>query len=378
MNLRTRDLLTTAALLALLAPRVAHAADIRLERVPDNGLQPQVRAGADGTLHLVYLTGNPKSADVRYRRRAPGAKEWGPPLRVNSEPGSAIAIGTIRGAQLALGRNERVHVAWNGSGRDEAAQSSPMLHARLNDAGTAFEAQRNVMTATAHLDGGGSVAADGKGNVFVVWHAGARGGPPGEANRAVYVAASKDDGATFAPERIISPRGSGACGCCGLTAHADAQGDLFIAFRIAATAMKRDLMMLRSTDGGARFTPVLSHPWNIGTCPMSSAAITPAGDEAWAAWETAGKVFMAKLTGGSPRLIEVATGKHPRTATNKAGATLVVWTEGTGWQRGGALAWQLYDAQGRPSGQRGRQDGLPAWTFPAVFAQPDSGFVILH
>jgi hypothetical protein len=36
-------------------------------------------------------------------------------LKVNSHPGSAIAAGNIRGAHIALGRNGRVHVAWNGT-----------------------------------------------------------------------------------------------------------------------------------------------------------------------------------------------------------------------------------------------------------------------
>ena len=35
-----------------------------------------------------------------------------------------------------------------------------MLFARLDDDGTAFETQRNLMTYTQGLDGGGSVAAD--------------------------------------------------------------------------------------------------------------------------------------------------------------------------------------------------------------------------
>jgi hypothetical protein len=45
-----------------------------------------------------------------------------------------------------------------------------MLYARLNDGRTAFEAQRNVMQFAAGLDGGGTVAADSQGRVFVAWH----------------------------------------------------------------------------------------------------------------------------------------------------------------------------------------------------------------
>src|SRR6185295_15781422 len=116
-----------------------------------------------------------------------------------------IAVGTIRGAQLALGRNGLVHVACNGSGVQKSERGSPMLYARLNAARTAFEPQRNLMTSTMNLDGGGSVAADAAGNVFVVWHGASVEGPKGEQNRSVYLALSTDDGKTFAAERKVNP-----------------------------------------------------------------------------------------------------------------------------------------------------------------------------
>ena len=78
-----------------------------------------------------------------------------------------------------------------------------MLYSRLDDTGKAFEPQRNLMTQTYQLDGGGTVAADDQGNVYVAWH-GPRfdpnaTAPPGEANRQVWLARSTDDGKTFAP-----------------------------------------------------------------------------------------------------------------------------------------------------------------------------------
>src|SRR5207253_4479287 len=53
------------------------------------------------------------------------------PLRVNRHPGSAIAIGNIRGAHLAVGKNGRVHVAWMGSSKATPKgprDASPMLY----------------------------------------------------------------------------------------------------------------------------------------------------------------------------------------------------------------------------------------------------------
>lgn len=39
----------------------------------------------------------------------------------------------------------------------------PMLYSRSNDSGTAFEPERNLMTRTFGLDGGGIIAADSTG-----------------------------------------------------------------------------------------------------------------------------------------------------------------------------------------------------------------------
>src|SRR5262249_25301722 len=92
---------------------------VNLVRTPNNGLQPQAVVDERGTLHLIYLAGDPSASDVFYVRRDAGKMEFSAPRRVNSQPGSAIATGTIRGAQVSIGKNGRVHVAWNGSNKAE-------------------------------------------------------------------------------------------------------------------------------------------------------------------------------------------------------------------------------------------------------------------
>ena len=193
--------LVAAALLVLFQIPTA-TAQVEIVRVPDGGLQPQVAVDRGGGIHLVYFKGEPAGGDIYYVHRGSGGREWSVPLRVNSQPGSAIATGTIRGAHLALGRNGRVHVAWNGSRQAEPKGPdgvTPMLYARLSDAGASFEPQRNVMQRSGVLDGGGAVAADRAGNVYVIWHA--TGEVTGEDHRQVFVAASRDDGKTFARDR---------------------------------------------------------------------------------------------------------------------------------------------------------------------------------
>src|SRR4051812_32696620 len=180
----------------------AHAADVAFSRVPDAGVQPQAVADENGAIHLIYLKGDAAKSDIFYVRSTDGGKGWSAPIRVNSQPGSAIMMGTVRGAHLAMGKDRRVHVAWMGSQSAEpkvAGKGSPMLYARMADDGKSFDAQRNVIAEHVGLDGGGSIAADDGGNVVIAWHAPtSKGGE--EPDRRVWVARSTDDGKTFAPE----------------------------------------------------------------------------------------------------------------------------------------------------------------------------------
>ncbi len=57
---------------------------------------------------------------------------------------------------------------------------------------------------------------------------------------------------------------------------------------------------------------------------------------------------------------------------------ILVWTEGTGWNRGGNLAWQVYDKAGNPIESGDRAGAIPVWGLPAVVAEADGRFTILH
>src|SRR5262245_50882901 len=100
------------ALLAL-APSTAPAPTVEHLAVPDGGIQPQAAIDTHGTIHLVYYKGEAAGCDPYYTRRAANDRALATAIRVNSDPGSAIAAGAVRGGRLALGRDGRVHVAWN-------------------------------------------------------------------------------------------------------------------------------------------------------------------------------------------------------------------------------------------------------------------------
>jgi hypothetical protein len=376
---------TATGLILLLAVSVSgRDSVVNLVRTPENGIQPQAAVDPSSNVHLIYFKGEPKAGDVFYVRQIAGATNFSKPLRVNSRPGSVIAIGTIRGAQLALGKNGRVHVAWMGSDQAEPVtvagkKATPMLYTRMNDAGTAFEPERNVLTYAAGLDGGGSVAADQNGNVYVAWHASPPDNKSGEAGRAVFVAESHDDGKTFAPEKQANKARTGACGCCGMKAFTDPSGALYLLYRAATDVTGRDMTLL-ARAGRADFEQVTLAPWKLPTCPMSAASLSASRDATYAAWENQNQVQFANVS-SAPRPISpsgMGKRKHPSIAVNKRGVVLLVWDENTGWAKGGSLAWQLFEADGKPIGERGRANGLPAWSLASAVALPDDSFVVLY
>jgi hypothetical protein len=390
---RRQGLTTICGVLAVWAvAATAWAAGPRVNvlKTPDGGIQPQALVDAKGTLHLIYFKGEPGQGDLFYVRREPGKEEFSRPIRVNSGRGSAVAMGTIRGGRLALGKNGRVHVAWNGSTkatqRSGGKYTAPMLYARLNDEGTAFEDERNLMQLTTTLDGGGTVAADGAGNVYVAWHGLKVGSPEGEMNRKVWLARSNDDGKTFSAEEAVAPKQTGVCGCCGMHAFTDVKGNLYLLYRSASENVNRDMYLLASRDRGKRFQLALLQKWSIGQCPMSSEAFAEGPGGVFGAWEAGGQVYYGKLDPAAAKAGQPLSAprgernrKHPALAINAKGEMLLAWAEGTGWQRGGSLAWQVYDKAGKPTAEKGRVDGgIPTWGLPAAVALPDGSFTVIH
>jgi hypothetical protein len=366
---------------------------VRFCRVPNGGTQPQVALDGRGTLHLVYYNGDARHGDLFYARSKDGGASFSSALPVN-EGGSAVAAGTIRGAQLTLGKADRVHVAWNGSSDvgplnpDSGKPGAPMLYARLNDAGDTFEPQRNLMLHSFGLDGGGSIGADQNGNVYVTWHgigqSEAKGtGKEGEARRCVWMAKSEDNGKTFSTESKVWAQDTGACGCCGMKTFVDRKGGVFALYRSATESVRRDIYLLTSNDHGRTFQGELLHKWNINACPMSSMDFAQNANMVVAAWETRGQVYWTHVIGGTRDPIaapgEGKGRKHPRLAVSEKGEVLLVWTEGTGWQKGGSLRYQIYDAAGKPRGGETQQlPGIPTWSFAAAVPVSDDSFSILY
>ena len=135
-------------------------AKVEILRTANGGIQPQAAIDADGTLHLIYFKGAAKGGNVFYIKRDADLSTWSDPIRVNSEKGSARRNGAISHAQLALGKDDRIHVTWFNM------RPPKYFYSASRDDGQGFEPQRNLVTEHAEgVEAGASIAADGRGNV---------------------------------------------------------------------------------------------------------------------------------------------------------------------------------------------------------------------
>src|SRR5262245_20075645 len=103
MRLR-RQLMRTLPLFGLfLLLSAPVSAEVKAVKTPHGGIQPQAVVDAKGTLHLIYFKGDAAAGDLFYVRQDAG--KFGTPVRVNSVPGSAVAVRSVRGGQVALGKD---------------------------------------------------------------------------------------------------------------------------------------------------------------------------------------------------------------------------------------------------------------------------------
>ena len=225
----------------------------------------------------------------------------------------------------------------------------------------------------------------GEGIVFVAWHGNdARTAARDEATRAVWIAASRDDGVTFEEEHVVWTGPSGACGCCGLGLIAE-PGRLSLLYRSATALVDRDIYLLSSSDDGGTFRGSRLDRWPINACPLTTMSFGRTATTLLGAWETEGPVVLAQLDAAKGTMtssvrptVAKAPAKHPRIAVNERGESVLVWTEGTGWSRGGGIAWQLFDPSGHPTSAVVTASGVPVWSFAATVPRRDGGFVIFY
>ena len=369
--------------------------EVTVMKTPNAGYRPQVVRDGAGTIHMVYTRmGKDAMGDLFYIRRKAGQEEFSKPIKVNSTPNCAAAF------HMAIGKGGRAHVfiranarylrLFNKSKRLKLFDLKYMLYCRMNDAGTAFETERNLAGETYAFEGGGLLFPDGKGTIYAFWHGLTERGP--ERTRKIFMATSQDEGKNFTAGVAIQKAADGTCACCPLGGLRDEKGDFYISYRNSEISYRnseasfsKDSYLLISSNQGKTFTETLLDPWAEAGCPGANYSITSGSSGAYVAWRTHNQVYFSKAGESSQRVAAPADGKKSRSplvVANSKGQVLFAWAEGTGvphFLQGGDLAWQIYDKDGKPVSKK---QVLPArvakWSTAAAYAKPNGDFVMFY
>jgi hypothetical protein len=375
-------LIALAALFAAPGTMSGAGADtlVRVVRIPDRALVPDVIRDAAGLLHMVYGLDHA----AWYVRSLDDGATLSAPVKVNSEGTVETEMGE-RGPKLAVGRDGVVHVAW----ADDWAPGVQcyVRSARSVDGGKTFEA-RKTLSSMPGVDGV-TLTADGDGRVVAFWHVMQ---PPQEKIPQatwLWLARSTDNGATFetGQRATVSNLPALACSMCMMRARVGTEGRLYLAFRSAAENI-RDFYVLHGSMTDSAFTAVRVNEdnWKIDFCPMCGPELTFAPDgRALCAFMTRNKVYWSisdpKLRAFALHVPTPANEKdeiYPTAVANGKGEVLFVWQVGP-MSTGGtaAVKWALYRADGQFTGRKGELGTSFSGTKAAAFACKDDAFCIV-
>jgi hypothetical protein len=333
-----------------------------LVRTPNGGQVPEVVPDARGVWHLTYGL----QQDAYYVASRDGGKTFTAPVRLNQRAGT-VTVGGERGPKVALGQDGSIHVVWLG----HYQKGGGMWYTRSTDGGKTFAPERNIQDGPTGGDSPTVIAA-AAGGVTVFW-LDARTGKDENSPVAhpIFMARSRDNGATFGPNEMVKHDHPGlACACCRLEARAGADGSVYLAFRSGHQNI-RDFYLLKGRRGENDFKAVRvsADNWKLEGCPMSGAAFDVNRDgRVLISWMSQGKVYWANSRRGAaafaPRVPAPAgegAANYPVALAERAGGVLLVWKQGA------QINWARYAADGRLTGEQGTLAGAPGKTKPAAF-----------
>lgn len=314
------------------------AAKVTTVAVPGGGKPVVARTDNDGAVHLLFDSGD----GPRYAKSTDGGVTFSAAIPVVR--GGSQAAGLEYDAwDMAIGKGGRVHVAMatNAWKLKLPHEEWGYFYASLDPDASAFSPVRNINKKPSE---GFSLAADEKGNVTACWLSGK-----------LYATVSHDNGETFGPNVEINPRFN-PCDCCTTSAAYGEDGRLAVLYR-EETNNERDmyLVLWDQARNETTRTRVGRTPWKLDGCPMTYYTVSPDRGGFVAAWPTKGTIYFARLDGRgeSSRLAEVET---PGRSGMRTGILALNGPDGgtlVAWKKDGLTGWQLYDAEGHPSGPPG-------------------------
>jgi len=384
-----------AALLSVVAMSFASAQaapKVTTVKLPYGGIRPQVGIDQKGVVHIVQADSKVRG-DLIYVKHEPGQNRFSKPVKVLREAEAMAAS-----FNMAVGKDGRVHVFTRPNPRyskkimgaeayDAMFKSKArffvlryMLHSRLNDDGTAFDDEANIIGNTIGFEGAGAIVADqNSSTVYAFWPGQTEPGP--EMGRNMYMAVSSDEGKNWSAPRKLDIDIKGNCRCCPIQATMDAHGNLYVLYRnsvrTSPSSWDKDTYLMTSNDAGKTWSKRLVQKWEKCGCPGALYSMSSGADGVYMGFSTRGKSSFAKVEKNLNINAAPDTGKsstRPMVATNKNGDVLFCWIEVQD------MVWQVYGRDGNAVAKAsGRLKGAAAkWSNAAVVATHGGNFMLYY
>ncbi len=284
--------------------------------------------------------------DLYFARSTDGGRTFSAPVRINSKPGELWGFATSR-PRVAVSKSGIIHVFYHGNRRAPSAprQAVDARYTRSLDGGKTFETARTLNTEGKGMDDGeldeahcfGTMGVAPNGDVHAYW-IDTRHMKSAEDNGAIYGVVSRNEGKTFAAEKLIAQ--SEACPCCQLNVAFTPDSKVYLSLRSVGADGSRNAALKLSVDRGQTFGPsvaVSDKKWKINACPLKPLAMTAdSKGRVYATWfageETPPGVFFAVSTDKGQtfskpmRLHEAAlVSDHSNVSATNDGVVRVVW-----------------------------------------------------
>lgn len=231
-------------------------------------------------------------------------RTFSPPVVVNATPEKIGAEGELR-PKIAFGKNGEIFVTWT-----QALNKPYAGHIRFSrslDGGKTFSppvtVNRNPDAITHRFE---ALAVANDGTLYIAWvdkrdlEAAKATGQPYE-GAAIYVAVSRDGGASFGTEFKVADH---SCECCRIALSTEQGGTAVLMWRHVFEGGIRDHAMARIGPEGVLNAPVRATfgQWKIDACPHHGGAIARGGDWGWhLAWydgnEAKPGLYVARMDG---------------------------------------------------------------------------------
>ena len=226
------------------------------------------------------------------------------PVAVNRQPEKIGGEGELR-PKIAFGKNGEIYVTWTQA--LDKPYAGHIKFSRSLDGGKSFSVpvivNRNTDPITHRFE---SLAVADDGTIYIAWidkrdlQAAKAAGKKYD-GAAIYVAVSRDSGASFGVEYKVA---DGSCECCRISLAAEPGGTAVIFWRHVYDGSIRDHAVARIGPQGVVKEPVRATfgNWKIDACPHHGPAIVRGGDWGWhLAWydgnEKKPGLYVARLDG---------------------------------------------------------------------------------